>query len=73
MRRKKGFKKSEGVYYFNIVAGYNNTITISRPTKEEAAYAFSNYLKQKKKENCEWLGQWNGKKFIDSDYKAIEQ
>jgi hypothetical protein len=47
--------------------GFNNTITVSRKTRKEAEYAFSNYLKQKKE--CVWLGQWDGKKFIDTDYK----
>ena len=66
MRKKKGFKKNSGYYFFNIKMGYQNTITISRKTKEEAVYAFSSYLKQKK--NCEWLGLWNGKEFVDSEY-----
>jgi hypothetical protein len=69
MQRKKGFKMTEGVYYFNISGGYNNNITIFRNTREEAENAFSNYQKQHKE--CEWLGQWNGSKFIDSDFKKV--
>ena len=68
MRRKKKYTMAVGTYFFIVKMGYNNKITISRKTKEEAEYAYSNYLKQKKK--LEWLGQWDGKKFIDSDYQA---
>ena len=66
MRKKKGFKMTAGHYFFNIKMGYQNTITISRKTRAEAAYAYDNYLKQRKE--CEWLGQWDGKKFIDNVY-----
>jgi len=66
MRRKKGFKMTSGYYFFNIKMGYQNSITISRKTKEEAVYAYDNYLKQRKE--CEWLGQWDGSKFIDNVY-----
>lgn len=69
MRRKKAFKKTSGYYFFNIKMGYQNSITISRKTKKEAAHAFSNYLKQKK--DCEWLGQWNGKKFVDAEFVDV--
>lgn len=67
MRRKKNFTKAVGTYFFDIKMSFNNTITISRTTRKEAEYAFSNYLKQKKQ--CDWLGQWDGKKFIDTEYK----
>lgn len=63
MRRKKGFTMTPGFYFFNIKTGYQNTITISRKTKEEAVYAFTNYLKQRKE--CEWLGKWDGEQFVD--------
>ena len=55
-----------GYYFFNIKMGYQNTITISRKTREEAEYAYSSYLKQRK--DCEWLGKWDGKKFVDVDF-----
>ncbi len=63
MRKKKGFTMTPGFYYFNIKMGFQNTITISRKSREEAIYAFSTYLKQKK--DCEWLGKWDGKDFTD--------
>lgn len=66
MRKKKAFKKTTGHYFFNIKMGYQNTITISRNTKSEAVYAYNGYLKQKKE--CEWLGQWDGKQFIDTKF-----
>ena len=68
MRKSKHYKKTEGHYFFSIKMGYNNTITISRQKKEDAEYAYSNYLKQKK--DCEWLGKWDGKKFTETTFQA---
>ncbi|MCB0706329.1 MAG: hypothetical protein KDC34_13515 [Saprospiraceae bacterium] len=51
-----------GKYYFNVNSGFQQII-ISRNTREEAAHQFFNYKKVGKQ--CEWLGQWNGKKFED--------
>ncbi len=65
MRRKKSFTMTTGFYFFNIKTGYQNTITISRKNKKEAIYAYQGYLKQRK--DCEWLGQWDGKKFVDDN------
>lgn len=67
MARRKHFTKTTGLYFFNIKMGHNNTIMISRKTKEEAEYAFSNYLNQKK--DAEWLGKWDGKKFLETEWK----
>lgn len=67
MRRKKSFKLTPGHYFFNIKAGYQNSIIISRKTKKDAMYAFANYLTQRKE--AEWLGQWDGKNFIDNEYQ----
>ncbi len=64
MRRKKEFKKAVGHYFFNISMGYQNNITISRKTRQEAVNDFLKY--QKLKKGCEWLGQWNGKEFVDT-------
>ncbi len=66
MRRKKSFNKLTGHYFFNIKAGYQKEILISRKTKEEAAYAFKSYVKQRKE--CEWLGKWDGKEYTDTDF-----
>ncbi len=67
MRRKKAFKKTKGHYFFSVNMGYQNSITISRNSRGEALYAFHNYVKQKK--SCEWLGQWDGKQFVDTKIK----
>jgi len=66
MRSRKHFKKTVGYYFFVIKMGHNSNITISRSNREEAIYAYENYLKQKKR--CEWLGKWEGKKFSDDVY-----
>lgn len=68
MARNKHFTKAVGKYYFSIKMGHNNTILISRKTEEEAKYAYGNYVNQKKE--IEWLGKWDGKKFIETDLKA---
>ncbi len=65
MRRKKAFRKTKGHYFFNVNMGYRNDITISRSNRREAIFAFRNYLKQNKE--CEWLGQWDGEQFVDTE------
>ena len=67
--RKKGFKKAVGHFFFDIKMGYQNTITISRQTKGDAIYAYTNYLNQGKE--CVWLGQWNGKKFDHDKFDEL--
>ncbi len=67
MAKKKHFTKTTGKYFFNIKMGYNNTIMISRKTEAAAKYAFSNYVNQRKE--VEWLGMWDGKKFIGTELK----
>ncbi len=63
-RRSKKFDYGKGKYYFDILNG-QSAITISRLNREEAVYAFQNYLKIGK--NANWLGLWDGKKFQDTD------
>ena len=70
MAKKKSFKLNPGHYFFDIKMGFQNTILISRKTKSEAIYAFEGYLKQKK--DCSWLGKWDGKKFVDSDFEKAK-
>lgn len=71
-RSKKKFEFAKDVYYFNIKKGYQNEITIKRMEKESALHTYSNYLKTYR-EACEWLGKWDGKKFIDNDYEELAQ
>lgn len=59
----KKFALGEGKYYFNIRSG-QQTITIKRKSKGEAANAYWNYIGVGK--DCEWLGLWNGKKFEET-------
>ncbi len=67
-RSKKKFEFGKGVYYFNIKKGYNNEITIKRMDKEKALLSYASYLKTYN-EACEWLGKWDGKKFIEGNYE----
>ncbi len=69
MRKKKAFTKTTGHYFFNVNMGFRNEITISRTTRKEAIFAFHKYLKQNK--DCEWLGQWNGDQFVDTDIREV--
>jgi hypothetical protein len=64
MRLKKNFAFGKGKYYFTIKSTPNN-ITIFRKTKKAAKDAYAKYIKLGKE--CEWLGQWNGKKFVESN------
>ncbi len=68
--RTKKFEFGKGIYYFNIKKGYNNNITIKREEKQKAVDAYRQYLKTQK-ENCEWLGKWDGKKFIEDSFEKI--
>ena len=63
MAANKKFEMGEGKYYFNVRTG-QFSITIHRKKKKDALRTFKSYLKLGK--DCEWLGKWNGKKFVDS-------
>ncbi|MCB0570332.1 MAG: hypothetical protein KDC66_11235 [Phaeodactylibacter sp.] len=63
MRPRKSYTMGEGKYYFTIKAVPNN-ITIFRKTKNAAIEAFQKYMRAGKE--VEWLGKWDGKKFIES-------
>jgi hypothetical protein len=65
----KKFEFGEGIYYFNIRKGYNSVITIKRMKKQKAIDAYSSYKKSYK--DVEWLGKWDGKKFIDSNVETL--
>lgn len=69
-RSTKKFEYAKDIYYFNIKKGYNNNITIKRKDKQLALDAFKNYLTTQKGK-CEWLGKWDGKKFIEDSYDAL--
>lgn len=63
-RRTKGFEFSKGIFYFTIKGGQRN-ITIHRKDKR-AALKFFRLYKSVGKE-IEWLGKWDGGKFIESN------
>jgi len=60
---KKQFTLGVGKYYFNIRTGQQN-ITICRTDKNDAIYAYLNYVEIGK--DVEWLGRWEGKKFSET-------
>ena len=70
--RTKKFEFGKGIYYCNIKKGYNNNITIKRIDKKKAVDAYRNYLKTQP-ENCDWLGKWDGKKFVEDNFEKIAE
>lgn len=67
-RSKKKFDFGKGIYYFNIKNGTSD-ITVKRITKEEALLAFDRYERMNKE--LEWLGKWDGKKFVESEHEKL--
>lgn len=67
----KKFDFAKGVYYFNIKKGYNSNITIKRKEKQKAIDAYASYLRSYK-EQCEWLGKWDGKKFTEDNFDKLQ-
>ncbi len=57
----------KGKYYFTIKSNPNN-ITIFRNSKRSAVDAFMKYYRLGKE--VEWLGKWDGKKFIENSPPA---
>lgn len=53
----------KGNWYFTIKSIPNN-ITIYRKSKEAAAETYKKY--QRAGKEVEWLGKWDGKKFIEN-------
>lgn len=60
--RKKSYKLGSGKYYFQVRNGQQQ-ITIFRNDKSAALNAFEKYNELGK--DCEWLGFWDGKSFIE--------
>lgn len=67
MRYKKKFDYGKGKYYM-IIKSIPNNITFFRKSKEAAVEAFQSYMAVGK--NVEWLGKWNGKKFVENNPPA---
>lgn len=66
--KTKPFTKTVGMFYFNVKTRDMN-ITIRRETLENARMAFMGYVRQGKQ--VEWLGKWNGKKFLPVDTSLL--
>lgn len=64
----KRFEYAKGVYYFIIKNGFNNEITINRKEKDKAIYAFKGYM-HSHPGRTNWLGKWDGKKFIENSFE----
>lgn len=68
--RTKKFDFATDVYYFNIKKGYRSEIIIKRTSKDKAMQAFQYYLKAKSGES-EWLGKWDGSKFVETNFDKL--
>jgi hypothetical protein len=63
MASRKNFTPGKGKYYFTVRSAPNN-ITMYRKTRKEAIEIYQHYKKVGK--DIEWLGKWDGKKFVES-------
>ncbi len=70
MRSSKKFDWGNGKYYLTINSIPNN-VTIFRNTKKAAQDAYRKYSEVGKK--IEWLGKWNGKKFIETTAPNLKE
>ena len=66
----KKFDYGQGIYYFNIRNGGHNSITIKRKNKDEAINRYLSYKSLGK--DCEWLGKWEGKKFVETSQPQLK-
>ena len=70
MRPSKKFDFGTGKYYLTINSIPNN-VTIFRNNKKAALDAFRKYSEVGKK--IEWLGKWNGKKFMETNIPSEKE
>ena len=68
--RTKSFTFGKDIYYFNIKSGSSSGITIKRKSLQKAIDAFRMYQKTHKT-SAEWLGKWDGKKFIENEFDEL--
>ena len=71
-RSLKKFDFGKGIYYFNINKGANSNITIKRVEKAKAIDAYKSYVKSYQ-DKVEWLGKWDGSKFVESDVEKLSK
>ena len=65
--RSKNWTLGKGKYYFRIKSGQQQ-IMIHRSKKDKALQVYQNYEKLGKQ--VEWLGKWDGKKFVEEELAA---
>ncbi len=63
MKLKKNYSLGKDKYYFTVKSTPTN-ITIYRKSKQAAVDAYQRYVQVGKE--CEWLGKWDGKKFVEA-------
>lgn len=68
MRRKKKFDYATGKYYLTIQSRPND-ITMYRTEREKAVATYQKYIAVGK--HVEWLGRWDGKKFVEADIEEL--
>ena len=71
-RSLKKFDFGKDIYYFNINKGQNSNITIKRIEKSKAIEAYRSYVKSYQ-EKVEWLGKWDGSKFVENDIEKLSK
>ena len=71
-RSLKKFDFGKDIYYFNINKGQNSNITIKRIEKAKAIEAYRSYVKSYQ-EKVEWLGKWDGSKFVENDIEKLSK
>ena len=69
-RSAKKFDFGEGIYYFILKKGYRSEIIIKRVSLAKAIQAFKYYANSSAGE-AEWLGLWEGEKFVDTNFEKI--
>jgi len=69
-RSAKKFDYGEGIYYFILKKGFRSEIVIKRLSLLKAVQAFKYYLNTNAGEP-EWLGKWDGNKFIETNFQKL--
>lgn len=69
-RSTKKFDFAKDIYYFNVKKGFNNNITIKRKDRKNAMDAYNTYMVTQKG-NVEWLGKWDGNKFVEDNFDSL--
>ena len=71
-RKSKRFEFGKGIYYFVVKKGYRSEIIIKRLSLKKALQAFKYYAKSSAGQT-EWLGKWQGEKFVDTNLAKLQK